>query len=55
MRNGFVTFGSFNHAPKLSATVRRLWADILRRMPQSRLLLLGVPEGRLRDDLMPAS
>jgi len=51
-RNSFVTFGSFNHAPKLSATVRRLWADILRRMPQSRLLLLGVPEGRLRDDLM---
>ena len=50
--NGFVTFGSFNHAPKLSAMVRRLWADILRRMPQSRLLLVGVPDGRPRDDLL---
>jgi len=52
VRNGFVTFGSFNHAPKLSATVRRLWADILRNMPQSRLLLVGVPDGRPRDDLL---
>ncbi len=50
--NGYVTFGSFNHAPKLSATVRRLWAGILLRLPQSRLLLVGVPEGRAREDLL---
>ncbi len=51
-RNGYVTFGSFNHAPKLSATVRRLWAGILLRLPQSRLLLVGVPNGRAREDLL---
>ena len=50
--NGYVTFGSFNHAPKLSATVRRLWAGILRGLPRSRLLLVGVPHGRAREDLL---
>jgi predicted O-linked N-acetylglucosamine transferase (SPINDLY family) len=49
--NGYVTFGSFNHAPKLSNTVRRLWAEILVRLPQSRLLLVGIPDGRARADL----
>jgi protein O-GlcNAc transferase len=52
MRTGAVTFGSFNHAPKLSATTRRLWAAILRALPQTRLRLVGVPEGRGRDALL---
>lgn len=51
-RAGYATFGSFNHAPKLSATARRLWAEILRRAPRSRLLLVGVPDGRARRDLL---
>ena len=51
-RNGHVTFGSFNHAPKLTATSRRAWAEILLRLPQTRLLLVGVPEGRAREDLL---
>jgi predicted O-linked N-acetylglucosamine transferase (SPINDLY family) len=51
-RNGFVTFGSFNHAPKLSGTVRRLWAEILRSLPRARLRLVGIPEGRAREDLL---
>jgi protein O-GlcNAc transferase len=37
--NGRITFGSFNHLGKMSPTVTRLWAEILRRTPQSRLLL----------------
>jgi len=44
-RNGFVTFGSFNQAAKLSPSARRLWAEILRRVPGSRLLIVGVPPG----------
>jgi predicted O-linked N-acetylglucosamine transferase (SPINDLY family) len=44
-RNGFFTFGSFNQAAKLSPTARRLWAEILRRTPGSRLLIAGVPPG----------
>ena len=51
-RNGFVTFGSFNHAPKLSAAVRTLWIEILARLPDARLLIVGVPEGRARDRLL---
>jgi predicted O-linked N-acetylglucosamine transferase (SPINDLY family) len=44
-RNGFVTFGSFNQAAKLSPTARRLWAEILKRLPRSRLLVVGMPPG----------
>ena len=44
-RNGFVTFGSFNQAAKLSPTTRRLWAEILKRTPGSRLLVVGMPPG----------
>lgn len=51
-RNGYVTFGSFNHAPKLTASSRRIWAEILRQLPQARLLLVGVPDGRAREDLL---
>ncbi|MDH4324983.1 MAG: tetratricopeptide repeat protein [Betaproteobacteria bacterium] len=49
---GFTTFGSFNHAPKLSAAARRLWAQILRGAPGARLLIVGFPEGRARSALL---
>ena len=51
-RSGHVTFGSFQHAPKLSRTVRRLWVEILRAAPQARLRLVGIPEGSTRADLL---
>jgi predicted O-linked N-acetylglucosamine transferase (SPINDLY family) len=52
LRNGFVTFGSFNSRSKLSGSVRRLWAQLLSRLPGSRLSLLDVPEGRARTNLV---
>ena len=52
VRNGHVTFGSFNQALKISRAVRRLWAEILQRAPGSRLVILGVAEGRARDELL---
>jgi predicted O-linked N-acetylglucosamine transferase (SPINDLY family) len=52
VRNGHVTFGSFNQALKISSSVRRLWAEILQRVPGSRLVILGVAEGRARDQLV---
>ena len=44
-RNGFVTFGSFNDVPKLSPSVRGLWAEILTRLlPSPILSLRELPE-----------
>jgi predicted O-linked N-acetylglucosamine transferase (SPINDLY family) len=50
-RNGFITFGSFNNMPKLSRTVLKLWFEILARLPDSRLVIVGVPEGHARERL----
>jgi len=51
VRNGYVTFGSFNQALKISPAVRRLWAGILQRLPGSRLVILGIADDRAREDL----
>ncbi len=39
LKKGFVTFGSFNNPAKLSSLALDVWADVLRRVPGSRLLL----------------
>ncbi|HWL69988.1 MAG TPA: tetratricopeptide repeat protein [Geminicoccus sp.] len=39
VKNGFVTFGSFNNMAKLNESVFELWARILQRVEGSRLLL----------------
>ena len=38
-RNGYATFGSFNHPSKLTAATIALWSRILVRTPRSRLVL----------------
>ena len=38
-----VTFGSFNNPAKLSAATFDVWATLLSRLPQARLLLKGEP------------
>ncbi|MFW6255150.1 MAG: hypothetical protein ACOC41_09510, partial [Chitinivibrionales bacterium] len=38
-QNGYITFGSFNNLPKISEDVIRLWADILTRIPSSRMVI----------------
>lgn len=52
VRQGHVTFGSFNQTLKLSQASRRLWAQILSRVPGSRLVVLGVPAGGAREELL---
>jgi predicted O-linked N-acetylglucosamine transferase (SPINDLY family) len=39
LTNGHVTFGSFNNFSKINPGVLQLWAEVLRQVPGSRLLL----------------
>ncbi|MBV9190995.1 MAG: tetratricopeptide repeat protein [Betaproteobacteria bacterium] len=51
-KKGFVTFGAFHQAPKISGSARRLWAQILAEVPDSRLLVVGVARGRAQEQLL---
>jgi predicted O-linked N-acetylglucosamine transferase (SPINDLY family) len=50
LAKGFITFGSFNTPAKHNLSVLELWADILRALPSSQLLLKGrgLDTGQLR-------
>lgn len=50
--SGHVIFGSFNTFRKINSGVIRVWAEILRRAPNSMLRMHGVPRGRTMDDLL---
>lgn len=55
LRNGFVTFGAFNRISKINQASLEAWAEILRRVPNSRLRIQNSNVGhvgvaaRLRD------
>lgn len=44
LSNGYLTFGSFNRVSKLSPSVIALWSQLLRELPDSRMVLGGMPE-----------
>ena len=46
LKNGYVTFGSFNNFRKLSPPTIQLWARLLREIPAARLLLKSQGLGR---------
>jgi len=48
LTRGFVTFGSFNGFHKLGPELLEEWAQLMIRVPQSRLLMVTVPEGVCR-------
>lgn len=43
LRNGYITFGCFNHLAKMNDAVVALWAKLLQSIPDSRLLLKSPP------------
>lgn len=47
-QNGFVTFGSFNHAQKLTEETLHLWKRVLEAIPDAHLLVAGLPDGFAR-------
>lgn len=49
---GYITFGSFNRPNKLSPLVISLWAQLLRALPDSRMLLGGMPKEGNYDTLI---
>lgn len=51
LTNGYLTFGSFHRANKLSREVIAHWAQLLRALPDSKMLLGGLKEGA-NDELL---
>lgn len=45
LKNGHLTFGSFNRVSKISRKVIAVWAKLLRAVPGSRLFMGGMPQG----------
>ena len=52
LHSGHVTFGSFNRISKLSRSTVRAWAQLLRALPDSRMLLGGMPRDHEYDWLV---
>lgn len=54
LRNGYVTFGSFQRTAKLNGDVLALWGRVLRAVPQARLRIQTdtAKNDRLRDQLI---
>ncbi|CAB3768121.1 O-linked N-acetylglucosamine transferase family protein [Paraburkholderia solisilvae] len=52
LRNGYVTFGSFNRIEKLRRDVIELWAQVLHAVPGSRMVLASMPKDSVPDELI---
>jgi predicted O-linked N-acetylglucosamine transferase (SPINDLY family) len=52
LSNGYMTFGSFNRLSKLSRSVIALWSQLLRALPDSRMVLGAMPQDGKNDTLI---
>lgn len=43
LRNGYITFGSFNNLPKISSSTISVWSLILKAVPHSKLMIKTKP------------
>ncbi len=43
LKNGYITFGSFNNLPKINNVTINVWSDLLNRLPDSKLYLKTKP------------
>jgi len=51
LSKGYVTFGSLNHCAKLNPQLFALWARLLARLPESRLIVTSIPAGNAQASL----
>lgn len=49
--NRYVTFGSFNRQDKIDLSAIELWSKLLKRLPDSRMILGGLPQGGRHESL----
>lgn len=56
LKNGFITFGSFNAMPKISPSCVKLWASALLAVPGARLVVKNksLADAAVRDSLLAA-
>ncbi|HEY4352948.1 MAG TPA: tetratricopeptide repeat protein [Paraburkholderia sp.] len=52
LRNGHVTFGSFNRIEKLRRDVIELWAKVLHAVPGSRMMVGSMPKDSVPEELI---
>jgi predicted O-linked N-acetylglucosamine transferase (SPINDLY family) len=52
LATGYITFGSFNRLGKISQMTIGLWSQLLRALPESRVILGSIPLGSQRDSLI---
>ncbi|MGZ5028580.1 MAG: O-linked N-acetylglucosamine transferase, SPINDLY family protein, partial [Methylobacter sp.] len=52
LTNGYITFGSFNRPSKLSPSVISLWSQLLRALPDSRIVMGCMPPDGKHDELI---
>lgn len=52
LSNGYVTFGSFNRLSKLNLPVIALWSQLIRALPDSKIVLGAMPEEGKYDTLI---
>jgi dTDP-4-amino-4,6-dideoxygalactose transaminase/predicted O-linked N-acetylglucosamine transferase (SPINDLY family) len=52
LANGHLTFGSFNRISKIGRNVVAAWSKLLRALPDSKLLLAGVPPDGAADQII---